>query len=86
MAERRVTVAAEVGLHARPAALFVQAATQAPMDIAVGRPGADPVNAKSILSVIGLDVQHGEEIVITAEGDEADTALDRLAAVIDTRA
>jgi phosphocarrier protein HPr len=86
MAERRVTVAAEVGLHARPAALFVQAATQAPMDIAVGRPGGDPVNAKSILSVIGLDVQHGEEIVITAEGDEADTALERLAAVIDAPA
>jgi phosphocarrier protein HPr len=80
MAERRVTVQAEVGLHARPAALFVQAATKVPMDVAVGRPGDEPVNAKSILSVLGLDVRHGEEIVITADGDGADIALDGLAA------
>jgi phosphocarrier protein HPr len=84
MAERRITVQAEVGLHARPAALFVQAATKVPMDVAVGRPGGDPVNAKSILSVIGLDVRHGEEIVITADGDGADAALDTLAAVTET--
>jgi phosphocarrier protein HPr len=82
MAERRVTVQTEAGLHARPAALFVQAATKAPMDVAVGRPDADPVNAKSILSVIGLDVRHGEEIVIIAEGDGADRALDELAATV----
>jgi phosphocarrier protein len=82
MAERRVTVQAEAGLHARPAALFVQAATRASMDVSVGRPDADPVNAKSILSVIGLDVRHGEEIVIIAEGDGADAALDDLAATV----
>lgn len=84
MAERHVTVQAEAGLHARPAALFVQAATRAPMDVAVGRPDSDPVNAKSILSVLGLDVRHGEEIVISAEGDGADTALDELAATVTT--
>lgn len=84
MAERRVTVQTEVGLHARPAALFVQAATRAPMDVSVGRPDSDLVNAKSILSVIGLDIRHGEEIVITAEGDGADNALEELAATVTT--
>jgi phosphocarrier protein HPr len=84
MAERRVTVQTEAGLHARPAALFVQAATRAPMDVSVGRPDSDPVNAKSILSVLGLDVRHGEEIVITAEGDGADSALEELAATVTT--
>lgn len=82
MAERRVTVQTEAGLHARPAALFVQAATRAPMDVSVGRPDSDPVNAKSILSVIGLDVCHGEEIVIIADGEGAETALDQLAATV----
>jgi len=82
MAERRVTVESEVGLHARPAALFVQAATEVPMQVTVAKPGKDPVNAKSILSVIGLDVRQGEEIVITAEGDGADAALDELVAVV----
>lgn len=82
MTERRVTVQTEVGLHARPAALFVQAATRVPTDVTVGRPDADPVNAKSILSVLGLDVRHGEEIVIAAEGEDADSALDTLAAMV----
>jgi phosphocarrier protein HPr len=82
MAERRVKVENQVGLHARPAALFVQAATKAPMDVTVGKPGDEPVNAKSILSVIGLDVRGGEEIVIAAEGDGADAALDGLVAVV----
>jgi phosphocarrier protein HPr len=82
MAQRRVTVETEAGLHARPAALFVQAATRVPMDVAVGRPDGDPVNAKSILSVIGLDVRRGDEIVIITEGDGADAALDELAATV----
>ena len=84
MAERRVTVETEAGLHARPAALFVQAATRVPMDVSLGRPGSDPDNAKSILSVLGLDVRRGEEIVIIAEGDGADSALEQLAATVTT--
>ncbi|HEY3688427.1 MAG TPA: HPr family phosphocarrier protein [Streptosporangiaceae bacterium] len=76
MAQRTVTVAAEVGLHARPAALFVQAAAKASGDVTVAKSGGDPVNAKSILAVLGLDVRHGEEIVLTAADD---TVLDALA-------
>ncbi|MCW2944007.1 MAG: HPr family phosphocarrier protein [Actinoallomurus sp.] len=82
MAERRVKVETEVGLHARPAALFVQAATKAPMEVTVAKSGDDPVDAKSILSVIGLDVRQGDEILITAEGDGADTVLDELVAMV----
>ena len=75
MAQRTVTVATEVGLHARPAALFVQAAAKASGDVTVAKSGGDPVNAKSILAVLGLDVRHGEEIVVT--GDD-ETVLDAL--------
>jgi phosphocarrier protein HPr len=94
MAERRVNVENEVGLHARPAALFVQAATKVPMEVTIAKTSArtgakagaetgdEPVNAKSILSVIGLDVRQGDEIVIAAEGDGADAALDDLVAVV----
>lgn len=82
MAERRVRVETTVGLHARPAALFVQAATRTPLDVTVAKPGKDPVNAKSILSVIGLDAQHGDEIVITADGEGADALLDELAGLV----
>ena len=82
MVERRVRVETQVGLHARPAALFVQTAAKAPMEVSVGRPYADPVNAKSILSVLGLDIRHGEEIVITAEGNGADDLLSELEALV----
>jgi phosphocarrier protein HPr len=75
MAEVTVTVPDGVGLHARPAAVFVQAAAKASADVTVGRPGGEPVNAKSILAVLALDVRGGEEIVLRAEGDGADDAL-----------
>ncbi|KYH44333.1 HPr family phosphocarrier protein [Branchiibius sp. NY16-3462-2] len=78
MAERTVTIASSVGLHARPAALFVQAASESGLDIEIGRKGEDPVDATSILGVMALGAKHGEEVVLTAEGDGADEALDSL--------
>lgn len=83
MAERRVTVASRVGLHARPAALFVQAAGKhraaAPT---IAKAGGEPVSARSILSVLALDARGGDEVVLTADGDGADAALDDLVAVL----
>ncbi|GGV09454.1 HPr family phosphocarrier protein [Actinomadura sp. LOL_016] len=84
MSERNVRIESKVGLHARPAALFVQTAAKAPMDVTVGKRGGDPVNAKSILAVLGLDARHGEEVVISAEGEEADALLDSLEALLST--
>ncbi|MQA98573.1 MAG: HPr family phosphocarrier protein [Streptosporangiales bacterium] len=81
MAERRVKVESEVGLHARPAALFVQAAAKAPVDVTVAKAGGQPVNAKSILAVMGLDVRHGDDVVIAADGEGADAVLDELAEI-----
>jgi phosphocarrier protein len=72
----------KVGLHARPAALFVQAATKVPYDVRLAKVGGEPVNAKSILAVLALDVRSGEEIVITADGDGADTLLDELEGLV----
>lgn len=81
MAERKVTVVAEVGLHARPAATFVQAATKSAIEVTVEKVGGSPVNAKSILSVMGLDIRQGETIVIRGEGEGADELLDELAKI-----
>ncbi|MFI6733946.1 HPr family phosphocarrier protein [Nonomuraea sp. NPDC050451] len=82
MGERKVTVAAEVGLHARPAATFVQRAKKAPMDITVTKShGSEKVNGKSILAIMALDVRQGETVVISAEGDGSEEVLDELAAI-----
>ena len=82
MASRTVTIASSVGLHARPAALFVEAASDTGLDAEIGRPGEDTVDATSILGVMALGAKHGEEVVLTAEGDGADEALETLVALL----
>ncbi|MBN3931933.1 HPr family phosphocarrier protein [Streptomyces verrucosisporus] len=82
MAERRVTVGWPEGLHARPAAVFVRAATASGVPVTVARPDGEPVNAASMLSVLGLGVEGGQEIVLASADEDADTALDRLAKLV----
>ena len=82
MAERQVTVGSSVGLHARPASLFVQAATQAPVPVFIAKQGGEPVDARSILSVIGLDARGGDTVVLSADGADAEDVLDNLAAIV----
>jgi phosphocarrier protein HPr len=77
--ETTAVVASTVGLHARPAAAFVNAAKAFDCDISVGRPGQDRVNAKSMLKLLTLAVVHGEEIVVAARGERADEAVETLA-------
>lgn len=84
MPQRRAVVGSEVGLHARPAALFARAAAAQPMQISIsvpareGHQGRGPVNAASILGLMTLGAKHGDEVLITADGDGADAALDAL--------
>lgn len=82
MPERTVIVGSTVGLHARPAALFVQAASRQPVAVTIAKPGGEPVDARSILSVIGLDARGGQEVILAADGDGADAALEELARLV----
>jgi phosphocarrier protein HPr len=84
MEERRATVGSRVGLHARPASLFVQAAGKQKVRVTIAKPGGEPVSARSILSVLALDVHAGEDVVLYADGEGAAAALDELAAVLET--
>jgi phosphotransferase system HPr (HPr) family protein len=74
----------KVGLHARPASLFVKQAARFPCAISVSNlSGAGKgVNAKSILSVLTLGVQQGQVVRIEAEGDQAEAALQALGKLI----
>ena len=82
MASRTVTIASSVGLHARPASMFVEQASESGLDVEIGRPGEDAVDATSILGVMALGAKHGEEVVLTAEGDIAEEVLDGLVALL----
>ncbi|MGD8458357.1 MAG: HPr family phosphocarrier protein [Anaerolineales bacterium] len=82
MPEVKVKVMHEVGLHARPAALFVQTAKRFNADISV-KNGGQEVDAKSILSILTLGVSQGTEISISALGDDAEQALNALKTLIE---
>jgi phosphocarrier protein len=82
MPERTVTVGSSVGLHARPATIFVQAASKQPVKVTIAKPGGNPVDARSVLSVLGLDVRGGQQVILAADGDGADAALDDLTALL----
>jgi phosphotransferase system HPr (HPr) family protein len=82
MPETTLTIHHEVGLHARPAALFVQAANQFNCDIKVTH-GEREANAKSILGVLTLGAEQGAVITIRAEGEDADQALAELKALVE---
>jgi phosphocarrier protein HPr len=82
MAERRVTVGWAEGLHARPASIFVRAVTASGVPVTIAKAGGDPVNAASMLTVLGLGARGGEEVVLAAEAEGAEAALDRLAKLV----
>ena len=63
--------------------LFVQAVTATGLPVTIAKSGGDPVDARSILMVMGLAVGNGEEVTLTAEGDGAEAALDQLAELLE---
>ncbi len=81
MAERETTVGPDAGLHARPAAQFVKTAKGFSSDIVVIK-GEKQANAKSSLKIMTLGAKKGDTIVIRAEGDDAEEAVDALAELI----
>jgi phosphocarrier protein HPr len=84
MPEAKVTLRNATGLHARPAKIFARAAAALAADVSVEKDGRR-VNAKSVLSVLTLDCHQGDEILISAEGDDADAALAELVALVEAR-
>ena len=75
-----VTVLNPHGLHARPAALFVQKAASFPCSVQVLK-GERSADAKSILGIMSLAIEPGETIRIRAEGEQVQEALAALEAV-----
>ncbi|MCI7238306.1 MAG: HPr family phosphocarrier protein [Anaerococcus sp.] len=77
MAERKVVVTNETGLHARPAASLVQFVKNYPGEVKIIKEGKE-ANAKSIFNVMSLGIAKGTEITIAVEGDDEDKFADEL--------
>jgi phosphocarrier protein HPr len=85
MAEATIQVKNKVGLHARPAALFVQTANKFQSKVKVMNltTKGDFVDAKSIIMVLTLGVMKDHEVLIQTEGPDSDAALDALKTLIE---
>ncbi len=78
---KELTITNRLGLHARPAALFVQLANKFNADITVER-GNEKVNGKSIMGVMMLAAGKGLKITVTATGADAEEAVKALEALV----
>ena len=79
--QRSVQIVNEAGIHARPAAEIVKTAARFKSDITIVKDGLD-VNAKSIMGVMMLAAECGSTIELSADGEDAQAAIDAIAAVI----
>ncbi len=83
VAKRTVSIIHRQGLHARPAALFVQLAKGFSSAITVKK-GRKIVDGKSIMGLLTLAARQGSRIAIVADGPDAAEALERLIELVTT--
>ena len=83
MTSRDITIQNSVGLHARPATLFIQKANSYKSSSWVEKDDRR-INAKSLLGVLSLGIVKGMTITLTADGTDETEALDGLAELIDS--
>ncbi len=81
MIRTTTTISNKLGLHARASAKFTKLAGSFPCEVWISR-GDRRVNAKSIMGVMMLAAGLGSEVVVEAEGDQAQGAVDALLALI----
>ncbi|MGN0513689.1 MAG: HPr family phosphocarrier protein [Lachnospiraceae bacterium] len=74
MITKNITVKIKSGLEARPVAVLVQVASQYESRIYL-ESGAKKINAKSIMGMMTLGLNEGEEITVTAEGSDEEAAI-----------
>ena len=75
--EKAVVIKNKQGLHARPAALFVQIANKFDSDVVVSK-GKAKVNGKSIMGIMMLEAGRGAKVTITTKGEDAQQAITEL--------
>jgi phosphotransferase system HPr (HPr) family protein len=78
MAEIQLVVVDPSGLHARPAARFVQAASRFSSRIVIREDGRE-ADAKSLIALLGLTIRPSSQITLSADGPDAEEAITALA-------
>jgi phosphocarrier protein len=84
MTERIITISNRAGIHARPAAMIVQAIKNYKCDIFLEK-DSDRINAKSIMGIITLAAGYGTEIKIIADGEGEEAAVETIARLFESK-
>jgi phosphocarrier protein len=79
---REFTITNQCGIHARPAALFVKAASRYDSDVLVEKDG-NKVSGKSIMGLMTLEASVGSKLKVTADGNDAEAVLNELQALVE---
>ena len=83
MLTREFTIPNKLGLHARPAAMFVKVSSAHQAEIWVEKDD-EQVNGKSIMGLMMLAAGYGSKLTVTAEGQDAEQAMAQGAALIES--
>lgn len=85
-AAAQVTICNKLGLHARPAMMFVEVANGFDSNVTVARSnGGEPLDGKSIMQMMMLAATCGTEIEIIANGPDAEEAIAKLVALVESK-
>lgn len=82
--EKEITIINRLGLHARPAAMFVRIANQYRSEVWVEKEG-EQINGKSIMGLMMLAAGQGSKLLIRCEGPDADKAMQEIENLINGR-
>jgi len=82
--EKDIAIINRLGLHARPAAMFVRIASRYRSEVWVSKEGEE-VNGKSIMGLMMLAAGQGSTLHLRCEGPDADKAVDELEGLINSR-
>lgn len=84
MVERKIEVINKLGLHARPAAMLVQKASKFKSEIKIKKEDVE-ANAKSILGVMMLAAEVGSFVIVKAEGEDEEQAVEAIAKLFEEK-
>ena len=83
MFQKEFIISNKLGLHARPAAMFVKVSSRFSAEIWVEKDD-EQVNGKSIMGLMMLAAGEGSRVVVTAKGDDAEKAIEGIKTLIDS--
>ena len=84
MSEKIATIKNPLGIHARPAALLVQAAARFTADIYFSKGDIGGINGKSIMGVMMLAAEQGAQVAVRADGEDAEAAVEALVGLLES--